>query len=326
MINIAMLSAWHVHAKGYARDIAANPDCKIVAVWDELPERGKQWAEELGCRFVESCDDIFADAGIDGVVINAPTNIHAELIIKAVDAGKHVFTEKVLTLKTEDAMKVRDAVKKSGVHFTISMPHKCNNSLIFAKEMVESGKLGTVTYVRLRNCHSGSVDDWLPAHFYSREQCGGGAMMDLGAHPMYVLNWMLGTPLSVRSLFTNVTPRPVEDNAVCLIEFEGGKIGVSETGFVSRCDRYTLDVSGTDGAVSVVGDRVEYCSVSETAKKWVKADIEDYQMPSPLKYWLESVKNNTKNELFNIDEGVVLTQMMDAAYRSYESGAAAEIV
>lgn len=325
MINVAMLSAWHVHAKGYAREISSDPGCKITAVWDELPERGKQWADEIGCRFFDNCDDIFGNGEIDAVVINAPTNIHAELMIKAARAGKHIFTEKVLTLTTEYAKRVRDAVIESGVHFTISFPQKCRNSLLYAKKLAQSGKLGTLTYARIRNCHSGSVDNWLPEHFYNREQCGGGAMIDLGAHPMYLLNWLLGKPLSVRSLFTNVTPRPVEDNAVCLVEFEGGAIGVSETGFVSRCDRFTLDISGTDGAVCIVGDTVDYCSVIETNKKWISADVEDYKMMSPLSYWIDSIKNNTKNELFGIDEAVVLTQMMDAAYRSYESGAAAEI-
>ena len=64
---------------------------------------------------------------------------------------------------------------------------------------MESGKLGQITYARVHNYHNGSVAPqadgslgWLPPHFYDEVQTGGGAMMDLGAHPMYTLHWFLG--------------------------------------------------------------------------------------------------------------------------------------
>lgn len=51
-MNIAMISSWHVHARGYANDFAAMPECQITAVWDEDEKAGKAWAAELGCPFV----------------------------------------------------------------------------------------------------------------------------------------------------------------------------------------------------------------------------------------------------------------------------------
>ena len=120
--------------------------------------------------------------------------------------------------------------------------------------MLDSGKLGRVTYARVRNVHNGSSADWLPPHFYDKAQCGGGAMIDLGAHPMYTLYWLLGAPKTITSTFTAVTNRGVEDNAVSVIEFENGAIGVSETGFVSECNPYTLEISGTDGSLMIHGE------------------------------------------------------------------------
>ena len=133
---------------------------------------------------------------------------------------------------------------------------------------MESGKLGQITYARVHNYHNGSVAPqadgslgWLPPHFYDEVQTGGGAMMDLGAHPMYTLHWFLGEPKSVVSQFTQVTHRGVEDNAVSVLEFEGGAIGVSETGFVTSGNGYFLELSGTQGSLHVFGDhgdRLEY--------------------------------------------------------------------
>ncbi|MCR5484410.1 MAG: Gfo/Idh/MocA family oxidoreductase [Clostridiales bacterium] len=325
MVNVAMISGWHVHAKGYAREINENENARVTAVWDEDEKRGKEWAEELGCKFIKNYDDVLKDPEIDAVAIVSPTDMHAKLILKAAKAGKHIFTEKVLTLKNEDAEKAAKAIKDGKIHFTISFPHKCGDTLNFVKKLVDDGKLGRITYARLRNCHSGSIDNWLPPHFYDPKQCGGGAMMDLGAHSMYLLNWFLGKPLNIQSVFTNITDRPVEDNAVCLIEFQNGAIGVSETGFVSRCDRYEFDISGTEGAARVTDGTVEYCSISDTDRKWVTAELPHYYVPSPINYWIDSIVNDSDNTLFGIDEAVELTKMMTAAYKSFRGGIKADV-
>lgn len=319
MINVAVISAWHVHAKGYAREAAANENCNVVGVWDSDKKVSQDWADELGCKAYESWQDILADENVDGIILNSPTNEHPEILIASAKAGKHIFTEKVLALKNTEAEEIEKEVKESGIKFTISYPHKCRDTLQFAKKIISEGKLGTMTYARVRNVHGGSIANWLPAHFYDREQCGGGAMIDLGAHPMYTLEWMLGKPVSVQSLFTNITDRPVEDNAVCLIEFEGGAIGVSETGFVSTCDKYVFEASGTKGAVRVIGDDVAY-SCEETEKQWVNAELEQMYIPSPINYWIDSILGKNDGTMFGIDDAVSLTALMDAAYRSYESG------
>ena len=314
-MNVAMLSGWHVHAKEYANKIAAHPGCKITAVWDELPDRGAEWAKELGCEFFADYETILADPTVDAVAVCSPTNRHGEIMVKAANAGKHIFTEKVLALTNEEADAIAEAVRRNNVHFTISYPHKTNPNLLFMKQMADEGKLGTLTYARMRNVHSGSINDWLPPHFYDREQCGGGAMIDLGAHPMYTMLWFLGTPKKVSSAFTNITDRPVEDNAVSVIEFESGAIGVSETGFVSTCDPYIVELSGTKGYVQFSRGELAY-RTTETNGNWVVVTNLPKAPESALDYWLESVLNDTPNTLYTIDDAVALTRIMVMAYQN----------
>lgn len=327
MINVAMISGWHVHAKGYAREINENENARVCAVWDEDEARGKAWAEELGCTFYKRFDDVVKDPAIDAVAVVSPTDLHAKLLLKAAKASKHIFTEKVLTLKNEDAEKVAKAVRENHIRFVISFPHKCSDALNYVKQLADTGKLGRITYARLRNCHSGSIDNWLPPHFYDAKQCGGGAMMDLGAHPMYLLNWFLGNPLNVQSVFTSITDKPVEDNAVSVIEFENGAIGVSETGFVSRCDRYEFDISGTEGAARVTNDTVEYCNLADTDRKWITPEVPQYHIPSPVDAWIDSIVNGADfdSSYFGIDGAVELTKMMTAAYTSSTDGVKANV-
>ncbi len=317
MINVALISAWHVHAGEYFARINNNPNSKITAVWDENPARGKAMAERGGAAFYEDYDELLSDPSIDAVVITSPTNLHTELMIKAAKAGKHIFTEKVVAVSPEDARAIRDAVVEAGIHFTICFPHESERTFLTIKEIVDSGKLGKITYAKFRKAHTGSIDNWLPPHFYDREMCGGGAMIDLGAHPMYLLPWILGKPLNVVSTFTDMTGRGVEDNAVSLIEFEGGAIGVSETGFVSWGNPLVFEISGTDGWLLMTDGDLKYHT--RTSGGWIIPD-QNRQAPHPVDYFVDSVVNNTPNTLYTIDDAVALTDLMAAAYRSAEKG------
>ena len=304
-MKIAVVGAWHVHTHEYATAIQENPKSELCCLWDDNPERGKAMAQTLGVPFQPELDAIWADSSIDGVQITTATNLHKEVLLAAAKAGKHVFTEKVLALTNEDAREIAQAVKDSGVKFTISYPHKTQPPIKAAKALVESGKLGQITYARVHNYHNGSVAPqadgslgWLPPHFYDPVQTGGGAMMDLGAHPMYTLHWFLGEPKSIVSQFTEVTHRGVEDNAVSVIEFEGGAIGVSETGFVTG--------------------KLEY-SCPETEGKVV--EMADLPAPSPLPIhaWIDACCG--EGEAPNgMDEAVALTKLMVGAYQSYATG------
>jgi predicted dehydrogenase len=317
MIHVALVSAWHVHAGEYFHRINQNPNAQITAVWDENPQRGKEWAAKNGSVFYEEYDALLADPSIDAVVITSPTNLHPDLMIRAAKAGKHIFTEKVVAINSQDARRIEAAVKEAGVHFTICFPHEAESPFLCIKKIVEEGKLGKITYAKFRKAHTGSIDNWLPPHFYDREMCGGGAMMDLGAHPMYLLPWILGKPLTVSSVFTDMTGRGVEDNAVSLLSFEGGAIGVSETGFVSWGNPLMFEISGTDGWLLMTDGEVKYHT--RTSGGWIYPDL-NLREPHPIDYFVNSVVNNSENTKYTIEEAVALTDLMEAAYRSAEDG------
>ena len=185
------------------------------------------------------------------------------------------------------------------------------------KEIVDSGELGKINYVRFRNCHSGSIKNWLPAHFYNREQCGGGAMIDLGAHGMYLIHWILGMPRSAASAFTVCCENPdtvcknrdnVEDNAVTVMQFDSGALAVNETGFVSGYAPVVFEVHGEQGYVRMENDRI----VKRTkATEGVEVEIERLRSaPMPLVQFL------TGQPLpgCGIEDALALTHMMVMAY------------
>ncbi len=315
MRKYASLGKWHVHAEQYANEINRLEGCMIAKVWDPCEETAKAWAEKLGNGCVAaSVEDILSDPEIEGVVIATATNEHPEIIIKACEAGKAVFTEKVLALKNEDAEAMKAAVIRNNTRFGISFPHLSESPVLYALDVVKSGKLGTINYVRFRKAHNGSTADWLPPHFYDPIACGGGAMIDLGAHPMYMCCEVMGAcPVKVQSSFTEMTGRGVEDNAVSILTFENGAIGVSETSFVSTGYPLTLEIGGTKGTLAFHDGEV-HISCADTNNKWTKVDDLPARQLSPLEKWALATKPEDIPAGFGIDAAVRLTKVMVMAY------------
>jgi predicted dehydrogenase len=316
-MNVALISGWHVHAGEYFNRFNKNPNSQITAVWDEIPQRGKAFAEKNGSRFYECYDELLADPTIDAVCITSPTNLHPDLMIKAAKAGKHIFTEKVLAIAPEDARAIAAAVKEAGVAFTICFPHESEPPFLVIRDLLDSGKLGKITYAKFRKAHTGSIDNWLPDFFYDKEQCGGGAMMDLGAHPMYLLEWALGKTKAVTSTFTDMTGRGVEDNAVSVLEFEGGAIGVSETSFVSWGNPLVFEISGTNGWLLMTDSEIRY--QTRESGGWVTPELPPRAL-HPVDYFVDCVVNGKVGTMYTVDEALNLTLLMDAAYKSAETG------
>lgn len=315
MLRVAMLSRWHVHADQYAGESRANPDADVVAVWDEVPERGAAWAEELAVPFEADLDALLASDAIDAVCVVTPTNLHRDVMVRAADAGKHIFTEKVLATTVADCEAIAAAVRANGVKFCISFPRRTIPQILYAKQAMDDGLFGDVTALRIRIAHDGAVRDWLPAHFYDAQACGGGAMMDLGAHGMYLCRWLLGPPKRIASVFNTVTGRAVDDNTVSVIEFQNGAIAVNETSFTSFGGSYSLEIDGTEGGFRMPspGEGIQVRSKHLDGRDWQRPESLPAALPKPIDQWIAGCVHGAPIE-FGLADAIQLTELMEAAY------------
>jgi len=323
MLKVAMLSYWHVHAPDYTRQLKALDNVKITSIWDEEPDRGKKWADDIGADFEQNLDTLLKRDDVDAVVVNAPTNLHPEIMIAAAQAGKHIFTEKVMAITVKECKAIADAVNKAGVKFCISFPHRTMPHNLFAKKVVDEKLIGDITLLRIRNAHNGAVANWLPDHFYDPNACGGGAMIDLGAHGMYLSRWLLGEPARITSMFNHFTGKEVEDNAISVIEFKNKAVAVTETGFVSSHSPFSLELYGTEGSLLIGGPenkvRIMSNKLDCPISGWITPSQLPDPLPSPINQWVDGILNGTKIE-FGLEEGIQLTELMEAAYKSYKEG------
>jgi len=315
MRKVAICGAWHVHAADYTK--IALELTEVVGVWEENETRRNDFCQRFDLKAFDSFEDLLA-SDAEGVIVCSSTDSHADLMIRIANAGKHIFTEKVLALTEADCDRIEATITANQVQFAISLVQKYRPGPLTVKQVADSGELGKINYVRFRNCHSGSVNNWLPQHFYDAKECGGGAMIDLGAHGMYLIDWLLGVPVASKSIFTNTCTNEaanalntdrVEDNAVTIMEFADGCIAVNETGFVSNYSPMTLEVSGEKGVVIFDGTGV-IKRTAETSGQSVSVPLCEEQ-PSPIVQFL------TGNILpgCGMAEAKALTHLMVEAYR-----------
>jgi predicted dehydrogenase len=320
MIRTAMLSFWHVHAADYARQAAEHPGVELVAGWDEDPARGEARCRELGLRFEPDLDALLADGDLDAVIVDTPTDRHRDVLTRAATAGKHIFTEKVVATSTEDCLAVLAAVREAGVRMVVSLPRLAHGYTAAVRDVLAGGALGTVTQVRVRLSHNGAVGDgWLPAYFYDPVACGGGALMDLGAHPMYLTRLFLGgMPDTVTAALGFVTNRAVEDNAVATLRRADGAIGIAEAGFVNRHSPFTIEVHGTEGSL-LYGTPDERLLLRTGADGgWTELPV-PADGPGPLQQWVSHIEQGT-DATANLATALDLTRLMEAAYAAARTG------
>ncbi|MBV7507580.1 Gfo/Idh/MocA family oxidoreductase [Bacillus sp. sid0103] len=330
MINVALLSKWHVHAEDYARQAENSKELSIKLVWDENRERGQKWAEELGVPFERDLEAVLSNPDIDAVIVSTPTNLHTEVILAAAKHKKHIFTEKVLAFSSKEVSEIFAAVEEANVQLMVSLPRLTESYYLYAQEVVDKGLLGKLTTVRCRLAHNGAVSTdehpkgWLPGHFFNREQCGGGALIDLGAHPIYLTNRLAGDVEAVTARLQNTQSDEVDDNAVVIVEYKSGALGIIETGFLSAGSPFQLELYGTEGALLIEDDQIRVKSVHQDKKSWMEPKELPASLPMPMEQWIRAIEDGAVPAITNQDV-FQLTLINQAAALSTKEGRRIEL-
>jgi predicted dehydrogenase len=322
---MAILSRWHVHADGYAKQIRESGRAEIACVWDENRVRGKEWADELYVDFIEDLDDLLSSNNIDAVVVTVPTVMHKEILVKSAKAGKHILCEKVPVMSVKELLEVEKAVNETGVFFVLAEQFKAIPEYIYAKKVIAKNTIGKVVSARIRFAHNGLPTGFLPSGFMDPAECGQGAMLDTGAHPMYLSAWLFGEPLSIVSVFNKGEGLVVDDNSISIIEYPGNVLAVVETAISVEPTLRSMEISGTAGTLrtyaplfadSAAPVRVEialrkrdgtfsYNEVSQLPER----------KPAPLIQLINSILDGSPIE-YGMREAFVLTVLMEGAYLS----------
>ena len=349
-LNVALIGCWHPHVPRYYPIIQNREDTELTCLWDSTPERGNEWAQKLGVPFIADYDELLRRPDVDAVCIVAETCRHAELMKKAAEAGKHIFTEKTFTVTTGEAAEVRDIVKKTGVKFGIAYIRATTPSFVLGKKLMDAGLLGEVNMVRIRNGVNASKMNDLPPDWFDKRISGGGAWIDLGCHQMYLMDWMLGEPLDISANAINYYGRDIEDNVCASVRFKNGALGVAESSNSTFYSPYMFEIYGRNGSYicridaeeseiqleaenleklhallpgihlkeKILGGTMSNASVTSLfgARAIVKVPVAELpQGKEPIELWIEEILYGKENP-FDIDCGYRPTRPMEAGCRA----------
>lgn len=288
-LNIGLIGSGFMgqaHADAFRRAALLYRDLPAVPVLHTLADATQELADAAAARFgfgsaTADWRAMIADPEIDVVDITTPNAMHVEMAMAAIEAGKHVYCEKPLTVKLEDAKALVEAAEKRGVKTMVAFNNIKTPAALLAKKLIERGDIGTPTRFRGWFDQGFFNDPDMPWSWRcSRDQAGSGSLGDLGSHVISVAQFLMGDVESVagqQQTFFATRPAPGggsgygasldasgrrldvenEDQFQALVRFANGAGGTIESSRIAAGKIFGVywEVSGTEGTIVMDGER-----------------------------------------------------------------------
>lgn len=339
-------SGWitDTHVKAL-RDIPAHAE--IVALGDYprdrggRPGRGEAFAAANGiATYHADYRRMLEDRSVEAVVVGLPNLRHAEVVLAALEAGKHVVVEKPLCTSLDDADEIvaLAAAKRLAVGYAEELCF-CPK-LMRARALAEAGAVGRVFQVKQIEAHAGPYSDW----FFDAELAGGGALMDMGCHSIEYARWMYG-----KAPVRRVTARMasylhaergsgVEDHVTLLLEWDGDRSALLESGWTLHGGMESkARIQGTKGVLDVdlLGSSgLTLFSLEGVAQPdamvmpgWTKPDCEWLRQngyPQEMEEFARAIREG-RQPSESAEDGRAVLEIMLAAYASAAEGRTIEL-
>jgi predicted dehydrogenase len=298
-LNIGMIGygfMGRAHTNGYKRvndffDLPYRPVLKAVCARDEA--KAKAFADNWGYESIETdWKKLLARKDIDAVDICTPNNLHKEISIAAAQAGKMILCEKPLAMNVAEGEEMCAAVEKAGVANIVWYNYRRIPAVTYAKQIIDSGKLGRIFHYRANFLQDWTINADLPqggAALWRLDAAaaGSGVTGDLLAHCIDTALWLNGSISDVTAMTeTFIKERKhqltgksekvtIDDACAFLCHFQNGSLGLFESTRYARGHKalYTFEVNGENGSL-----------------KWDLHDLHrlqwfDYRVEGPLRGW-----------------------------------------
>jgi predicted dehydrogenase len=318
---LALIGGAHIHTPGFIDRINKREDVVVKYVWDHDPARAQKRAEALNAQ-VADLDTIWGDASIPAVVICSETDRHEPLVLAAASAGKHLFAEKPLGLGSVDASRMAEAIEKAGVFFQTGYFMRGNPIYRFLKDQITAGAFGTISRLRMSNCHAGALGGWFDTEWRwmaDTTQAGCGGFGDLGTHVLDIMLWLMGDVKSVTASLDTVTRRygEIDEFGEGLLKFANGCVGTLAAGWVDVANPVSLILSGTEGHASVVNGQLFFKSskVEGADGKEPWATLPE-AWPHAFELFLDAVVGKEHAPLVTAREAAYRSMVMGALYQA----------
>jgi predicted dehydrogenase len=325
----------------YAKDLKNYPELELVAVTDVDTERAQKFAETHGGEAVPTLDALLAKDNVDLVVDLATHHAHYEINSMALKAGKHLYSEKPVSLTAQEALSLVELAHQNGVRFGASPFTLMGEAQQTAWKLIREGKLGTVRVV-YAEVNWGRIESWHPAPqpFYEV-----GPLFDVGVYPLSILTAMFGAAVRVSAFGKVVHPDRVTkrgepfsistpDFLTAGIEFASGVVARLTTDFYvnnSTTRQTGLEFHGDTGSLYMeawhnFNSKLHYADFGKPLEEisLIREGLNGIPWSSGVRELALGILENRPHR-FTGEHAAHITDILCAAAESAQKGCAVEI-
>ncbi len=320
-----------------------NPEAEIKYFCDIILERAEKAVRDYNCgTAVTDYHEVLKDPEIEAVSVCTPNNVHAQIAIDALRAGKNVLCEKPAARVYSEALEMQKAQHESGRVLNIGVVNRFNDSVNRIRQYIQEGKLGSIHHVYVSFRAHRSIPG-LGGAFTTKAIAGGGALIDWGVHYLDIVMYCCGDP-TVKTVtgetfcklgkdmknyvYTDMWAGPpkydgvydVDDSVTALIRTEGPVITVNGAWAqnIGESEQY-IDFMGDKGGIRLhYGKDFDVYTTEDGAlvKYTPQFQMRDH-FQNEIDAFLRCIKTGEKLPS-HIDTVIVTAEMMQAIYDSAE--------
>ena len=264
MQRIGIIGCGRIAQTRHIPEYLDNEAAQIAGFFDLNTDRAKELAERYDAKAFLSIEEMLADPDIDAVSVCVVNTEHANVSIRALNAGKHVLCEKPMATTLEDCVAMVEAAKKNNKYLMIGQNQRLAKAHLKARKLLYQGVIGDVITFKTCFGHGGpegwSIDKKKFPWFFDKSKSSMGVLADLGVHKIDLVQFLLNRKIieTTTKLVTldktdpQGNPINVDDNAFCIFKMDNGMVGTLTASWTYYGEEQNSTVFyGTEGIMRI---------------------------------------------------------------------------
>ncbi len=322
MSRVAVIGCGLIGQKRAEAALAAG--CTIVALADINRQRAEDLARQVRATAVMTDFREVSACEPDIVVVATTHDSLASIALAMTEAGHHVLIEKPAGRSVAEIKPIITSARQRNVTVKVGFNHRFHPAVLKCRNIVDSGILGPLLFVRGRYGHGGRVGyekEWR----LRREMSGGGELIDQGAHLIDLSRWFLGDIHDVYGVIpTYFWQSPVEDNCFLCLRTATGQVAWLHAGWTEWKNLFSFEVMGRYGKLQIDGFGgsygVERLTHYQMSPQMGPPETTIWEFPFPDRSWeLEfreflSAISECREPVGNLGDGIATLEIVGKVY------------
>lgn len=321
-----------------AAETAKTRNTRLAMVMDASPDLARDLGQRFEVPWTTDLDGLLSNEQVETVIISTPHFLHATQAIRAAQAGKHIMVEKPMATSLQEAVGAVRAARAAGVAISNILPYRYQPRVLTAKSLIDAGAIGELFGVSLIYQEDKFADYWQRGHkgrttsdWRMRwETSGGGVLITSVIHHLDWLRYLPSLEVAeVSARYSTMdSPGAVEDTISLCLRYVNGAIGtVNASSCVRGADLVEFRFWGRDGHISLTPPYQYYSLRLVNGKR--PGQWHEFTGPRGvagrdveyLQRFADRVQRGEAPEI-TAEDGLAVQAIVDAAYRSGQSGRA----